>query len=193
MSGLPSRIPQQYPLAIKEIILGWLQDFFQHHPQFPFDPGNERDSAIKIHDKHAFNFESVGDKPAIVLDRKQLRWMNASIDQNLGSFGLRAAQAYMDLIGGTVILHCLSKQGLVAEELGHIVFFGLEAFRTELRKRGLWDINTVGIGEESILVANAGPELVSIPVIASVKLQGKWLRRRASTQQLESFKVSEEP
>lgn len=191
MSQAPARIPQQYPLAVKEITLGWLQDFFKDHPQYPFDIGNERDTAIKIHDKHAFNFESVGDKPAIVLDRKQLRWFNASIDQNLGHFGLRAAQAHADLVTGTVILHCLSKEGLVAEELGHIVFFGVEAFRSELRKRGLWDIKTVGIGEESILVAKAGTELVSIPVVASVYLQAKWLRRQAGTQIAEGFAVKE--
>ena len=191
MSALPSRVPQQFPLAVKEIILGWLQEFFTNHPEFPYEVGNQRDTGIKIHDKHAFNFESVGDKPAIVMDRKQLRWANTSIDQNLGAFGLRAAQAYMDLVGGTVILHCLSKEGLVAEELGHTVFFGLEAFRSELRKRGLWDVKTVGIGEESILVAKAGTELVSIPVVVSVQLQAKWLRRRASTQVAEDFAVKE--
>ena len=51
----------------------------------------------------------------------------------------------------------------------------------ELRKRGLWDIKTVGIGEETIIAPAAGTEIVSVPVITTVFVQGKWARRRAST------------
>jgi len=189
MTGQPSRVPQTYPLAVKEIILGWLQEYFTNHPQFAYDPGNERDTKIKLHDKHAFNLESVGDRPAVVLDRKQLRWVNASVDKNFGHFGLSAAKTYMDLVTGGAILHCVSKEGLVAEDLAHTVFFSLEVFRNELRKRGLWDLQTVSIGEESILVSKASTEIVSVPVVVQVYVQGKWLRRRASTQQLEEFAV----
>ena len=185
----PEAVPQQYPLAIKEIVLGWLQDFFANSPDFPYDAHNERDTGLKIHDKHAFNLESVGDKPAIVLDRKQLRWARSSIDQNLGSFGLTATQRHMDLVSGSVVLHCLSKEGLVAEELAFAVFYALEIFRGELRKRGLWDIQTVSLGEESVLVSKAGTELISIPVVAQVYLQSKWVRRRASTQLVETVSV----
>lgn len=192
MAGSPQNVPENYPLAVKEIILGFLQEFFTDHPKYPFRDGQERDSGIKIHDKHAFNFESVGDKPALVIDRKQLRFAGASIDKNLGQFNLSGSRFHMDLINGTAIVHCLCKEGVVAEELAHIVFFALESFRAELRKRGLWDCEAVAIGEESILVAPEGTALVSVPVILNVRLVGKWVIRRASTQRFDDVRVTQQ-
>ena len=175
------QIPEIYTLAVKRILLAWLQEFFGGRADFPYVLGDPLNTGIKIHDKHAFNLQTVGDTPAVVLDRKPMRWARSSIDQNLGDFRLRAAQAKMDLLTGQVIFHCLSKEGLVAEQVAHTVFFGLSVFDSEIRKMGLWDLKIVGIGEESILELAAGTELVSVPVTCTAYHQSKWVRRRIAT------------
>lgn len=176
------QLPEIYTLAVKRILLSWMQEFFAGRADFPYILGDEVRTGIKIHDKHAFNLQSVGDTPAVVLDRKPMRWANSGIDQNLGDFRLRAAQVQMDLLTGQVIFHCLSKEGLVAEQVAHTVFFGLSVFTTEIRKRGLWDLKIVGVGEESILEVAAGTELVSVPVSCTAYHQGKWVRRRIGSK-----------
>jgi len=181
MTKMP-QMPEIYTLAVKRVLLSWLQEFFAGRADFPFILGDERSTGVKIHDKHAFNMETVGNAPAVVLDRKPMRWARSSIDQNLGDFRLRAAQAKMDLLSGQVIFHCLCKEGLVAEQVAHIVFFGLSIFDSEIRKRGLWDLKIAGVGEESILELAAGTELVSVPVSCTAYLQGKWVRRQIGTK-----------
>lgn len=184
--------PEIYTVAVKRIILGWLQDFFSKRADYTYKPGDERDTNISIKDKHAFNMSSVLDKPALVLDRKQLRWERTSINKNAGYFGLRAAQGFMDLLTTSVVVHCMSTEGLVAETLAHIVGFGVESFKSEIRKLGIWDVTSVAIGEESIIVSKAGPEISSVPVILNVFIQGTWLRRRASTQLVEGVNVTQD-
>ena len=183
------QIPEIYTLSVKRILLSWLQQFFAGRADFPFVVGDDMATGIRIHDKHAFNLKSVSDIPTIALDRKPLRWMRTSIDQNLGDFRLRAAQAKIDLLSGAVIFHCLAKEGLVAEQVAHTVFFGLSAFDLEIRKMGMWDLKIAGIGEESILEVAAGHELVSVPVTCAVYYQGKWVRRRISSTPANDIKV----
>jgi hypothetical protein len=180
------QLPEIYTLAVKRILLAWLQTFFAGRADFPFVIGDPMNTGIRIRDKHSFNLKTVSDIPAIALDRKPMRWVRSSIDQNLGDFRLRAAQAKMDLLTGQVIFHCLAKEGLVAEQVAHTVFFGLSAFDSEVRKMGLWDLRIVGIGEESILEVTAGHELVSVPVSITVYHQGKWVRRRVASKTADS-------
>lgn len=182
-------IPESYTLAAKRILAAFLQEFFQNREDYPYIHGDELRTAINIHDKHAFNLEAVGDKPALVIDRKQFRWLNTSIDKNLGSFGLTAAQLKMDLVQGTIICHCLARKGLVAEALAHIVFFGIESMRQVIRRMGVWEVAPVGVGEESIIVTGPDTEITSVPVIINVTMQGKWLTRNASSRLVEDTKV----
>lgn len=186
-------VPEIYSLAVKRILLNWLQEFFAGRADFNYKFGDDRDTGIRIVDKHSFNLASVTDKPAIVLDRKQLRRMNASLDNNFGMYGLRAAQAFSDLQQCGIVLHCMCKEGLVAENLAHIVYFGVESFRRDLRRRGLWDVTATAVGEESIIVSKAGTEIVSVPVALNVFLSATWLRRRASTQLVQDVELVQNP
>lgn len=174
--------PEIYTLAVKRILLSWAQEFFAGRADFPFILGDDTATRIKIHDKHAFNLQTVGNKPAVVLDRKPMRWARSSIDQNLAESRLQAAQAKMDLLSGQIIFHCLSKEGLVAEQVAHTVFFGMSVFDSEIRKRGMWDLKIAGLGEESTLELAAGTELVSVPVSCTAYILGKWVRRQIGTK-----------
>jgi hypothetical protein len=173
----------QYTLFVKRAFAGWLKEFFSNRSDFTYIPRNERDTGIMIMDKHAFNLEKVASKPALIIHRKQFNWMRTSIDQSLHTSTLTGTTRKMDLLQGSVIIHCLNQEGLVAEELAHIVFFGLEAFKSSLRKLGLWELQTLGIGEESVLVdSKSQTEIVSVPVIVRAFIQAKWLEQDAGTQ-----------
>lgn len=190
-----STVSDKYTIFVKRIFVGWLKEFFSNRSDYPYIARNDRDTGIMITDKHSFNLSKVAGKSALVVDRKQFNWMRTSIDQNLHTIGLNATTRKMDLLQGTVIVHCLNKEGLVAEDLSHIVFFGLESFKTEIRKMGLWELNTLGVGEESVLVdSKSQTEIVSVPVIVRAFVQAKWLERAASTQLVEDIIViPEEP
>jgi len=186
-------VTDQYTISVKRVFVGWLKEFFSMRSDYPFLQGNERDTGIMITDKRAFNLEKVGSRPALVVDRKQFNWMRTSVDQNLHTIGLNATTRKTDLLQGTVIIHCLNKEGLVAEDLSHIVFFGLESFKTEIRKMGLWELNTLGVGEESVLVdSGSQTEIVSVPVIVRAFVQAKWLESKASTRLVEDIIVTPE-
>lgn len=187
------QLPEIYTLSVKRILLAWAQTFFAGRADFPFVLGDELQTGIRIRDKHAFNLKTVSDIPSIALDRKPMRWVRSSIDQNLGDNRLGAAQAKMDLLTGQVVFHCLAKEGLVAEQVAHTLFFGLSVFDQQIRKMGMWDLRIIGIGEESILEVAAGHELVSVPVTLTVYYQGKWVRRRAGTHLADDITAQVDP
>lgn len=180
----------QHIIFVKRVFVGWLKSFFSARTDYTYLGPNKRDTGIMITDKHGFNLDTVGSRPALVVDRKQFNWMRTSIDQNLHTIGLNATTRKADLLQGTVVIHCLNKEGLVAEDLAHIVFFGLEAFKSEVRKMGLWELNTLGVGEESVLVdSGSQTEIVSVPVIVRAFVMAKWLERAASTRLVEDINV----
>jgi len=78
---------------------------------------------------------------------------------------------YTDLLRGTITFNCLAKEGIVAENLAHILFAGLTGHRDQFRKNGIHQLMNINIGEESILKSDSGIELTAIPVYIQFETQ----------------------
>jgi hypothetical protein len=67
-------------------------------------------------------------------------------------------------VRGSLVINCLAKYGLQAEELANLVFFALSGNKQKFYKRGLHNITGLSLGEENILRSTSDIELTAVPV-----------------------------
>lgn len=168
-----------YTSAIKDQILLFLQDAFS---QADFYDGiNEYQwsedatlTKVMISDAYTENLAGVDKRPAIIVNRGSLRWMNTSIDQRELIDFRTGRERYKDLINAEMTVNCFSRNGLEAEKLAHLVFASLQFFAREIRKNGTFEINSLVIGPESLVQADSVTDLSVVPVAAGIYMQDNW-------------------
>jgi hypothetical protein len=152
---------------------------------YRWDP-DEGKTQIVIVDKHSFNLERVGTKPAIVASRGPILFLKTSGFQQLQSLDMRTdTRTYTDLARGGVILSCFSEAGLEAEDLAGFVLQSFQAFRHVLRKigrqgimvpnhLGFFKIEATNMGEEALVKSDSRPSLSVVPVAIQAHVQRRW-------------------
>ena len=153
-----------YSLQVKYIFLAFLQGFFADHPRYTWVLGNPALSDILILDKYSYNIKTAGKKPAIILSRGPMRWLNTSIGQRDTVDIISGAESYNDLLEGSISLNCISKEGMEAEELASIVFNIITAYKNKLCGAGLHKIGHISISEEQAIKIDAEPNVSAITV-----------------------------
>jgi hypothetical protein len=148
---------------IKRFFLSFLQAYFQQNVKYTWQ-ANSQTTSIIIADKFAMDLDLAHKKPALVLSRGSMRWLNTSIGQKYKIDLLSGNTEYTDLLASSVTINCMAKNGLVAEELALVVRNILTAEREQLRSNGLHKINSIGIGEERSLSTSSEHELTVVPV-----------------------------
>ena len=181
------RLPRGHEI-IKNMALEACQLLFSE-PDNPmgyvWDP-EESKTEIVIQDKHSFNIDRVGTKPAIVASRGPILFMKTSGFQQLQSLDMRTdTRTYTDLARGGVILSCFSEAGLEAEDLAGFVLDSFQAFRHVLRKigrqgimvpnhLGFFKIEATNMGEEALVKSDSRPGLSVVPVAIQAHVQRRW-------------------
>jgi hypothetical protein len=78
---------------------------------------------------------------------------------------------YTDLIRGSITFNCIAQNGLVAEDMAHILFANLTGCRDQFRKNGIYQINNINIGEETLLKTDSSIEVIAVPIYVQFETQ----------------------
>lgn len=163
----------------KDIILKFLQDFFST-PDL-YDGKNDylwsldsEQSQILIADSYTEDLERPDMRPAVILRRGTVRWMNSSLDQMRNLEYRTGAKTHTDLLHADMTAECLSRNGLESELLADIVFQGLQFFAQAIRGRGAFDIDSIAIGSETLIQSDSQQELTAVPVGMRLLFQKTW-------------------
>ena len=132
---------------------------------------------IQISDLHAVNLVNPDQRPKIVGVRGPLSWQGLGLGG--GSVEMREMttgdRVFNDLLTGSVAFNCISREGIEAEQIAHMVFNSFKFFRPVLQKYGYFSIKSLNIGAES-LVEQAGSEdkTTLVPVYVTALIQDRW-------------------
>ena len=136
---------------------------------------NQEDTQIFIADSWTENMERTEPRPALIVTRGDVRWMNSSIDQFQQQSFATGARTYMDLIAGDITINCFSRNGLQSELLSTIVFSAVQFFAKDIRERTrLFEVNTVTIGRESLVQSDSKEDLFVVPVGIGLYWHDRW-------------------
>jgi len=163
----------------KDIILQFLQDMFSQEDlydgknDYTWSPDPEL-SKILIADAYTEDLETEEMRPAIVLRRGPIRWMQGSIDQRSFVDFRTGAKRFQDVLALDLTAECLSRNGLEAELLADIVFQGIQMFAGAIRKRGAFEVDSVAIGPETLIQGDSQQDLSAVPVGIRLLMQKRW-------------------
>jgi hypothetical protein len=163
----------------KDIILQFLQDLFSQTDLYDgkndyiWSPDPEQ-SKILIADAYTEDLETAEMRPAIVLRRGPIRWMQSNIDQKAHVNFRTGQETYQDVASLDLTAECLSRNGLESELLADIVFQGTQMFAKTIRARGAFEVDSVVIGPETLIQSDSQQELSAVPVGIRLLLQRRW-------------------
>jgi len=174
----------------KEIILRFLQDLFFQMPQgqfrlVPGGPGkldytiDEAESELIVTDQGAWNTDTVGTRPVVIVSRGRLAYGGTSLDQLQGLSFRTGVKKHTDLITGSFVINCMAPNGYEAETIAMIVAAGSNRLRVLLQRAGFFEIGKmVQVGEESppgsLLSGDSTEDWKNVPVILPFYYQDWW-------------------
>lgn len=157
---------------VKDLTIQALRGFFAQQSEFQW-VADENDTKIIIADKYSIKREDVEKKPIISIQRGVLRWKGRHIGQFVSSDS-RTTDNYMDVATGNIIILCVSRQGLEAEELAQFVFHFFTRYGDILRKKGFYNIEAVGLGEERVAKSSSDIDISIVPVTINAEIVDTW-------------------
>jgi hypothetical protein len=178
----------------KRTTLEFLQVIFnQRAPEsFHYDEDDQQ-SRIIIADVHAVDLKTVGSRPAIVAVRGPLSWTGTG----LGGSSLEKRDVatgkytFNDLLTGSQAISCISREGVEAEQIAHIVFNSLKWFQPVLRKYGFFSVKSLNIGAEQLIeTEGADDKTYLVPVYLTAQIQDRWALDTTAERNLQKI-VSE--
>jgi hypothetical protein len=189
--GTGERIPNA-AIFLKRTALEFLQVLFsQRAPgSFHYDEDDTK-SEIIIADMHAVDLTAVASRPAIIAARGPLDWRGT----HLGAVEHRDIPTgdyiFKELLAGSVALTCISREGIEAEQIGHIVFNSFKYFRPVLQKYGFFQIKSLNIGAET-LIEQEGPDdkTTAVPIYVSALIEDRWSLSDKAARKLEQIIVT---
>jgi len=96
------------------------------------------------------------------------------------------------LLNGTVALSCISREGIEAEQIAHLVFNSFKMFRPVLQKYGFFSIKSLNIGAETLVEQEGADDRTTIvPVYISASIQDRWIMEDSQAQQLKQIIISQ--
>lgn len=146
----------------------------------------EEKSQITIVDKYSFNLAKVATTPAIVSNRGPQQWSRTSGFRQMQSMDMRTdRRTYTDLVAGSAVLSCFSREGAEAEAIAGYLFESFQALRDVLRKLasrgimrpshlGLFRIEAAQMGEEALVRSDSRPNISVVPIAIQARVQRRW-------------------
>ena len=116
-------------------------------------------------------------KPAIVVQRGAVRFMGKGgiggrADRNVRN----AAQTYMDIMGGSVLIRCIEKNVAIADAMAQEVFNLFGMLRQFTKDMGFFSIDytTLTLGEPVNLTGSIRPGECAVPISFNCAAQVRW-------------------
>ena len=185
-----ARIPNA-AVFLKRTALEFLQIVFSQRAigSFHYDM-DDTVSEILIADVHAVDLQTVGVRPTIIGVRGPLSVQPASIgsveSRNLSTGGY----TFNDLLTGSVAFSCISREGIEAEQLGHLVFNSFKVFRPVLQKYGFFTIKSLSIGAETLVEQEGANDLTTVvPIYITAQIQDRWVLESSVEKQLKKVVI----
>lgn len=151
---------------------------------------DENITEIQISDQHVTDLEAYHTRPAIVGVRGPLSWQGMGLGGGAfeGQNRLTGKQTFNDLLTGSMAFSCISREGIEAENLAHLVFNSFKFFRPILQKYGFFTIKSLNIGGESLIVTDGvHDDLYIVPVYITAQIQDRWTLDDTAARQLEQI------
>lgn len=165
-------------IFLKRTTIEFLQILFSTREEgsFHYDSDDTK-TEIQISDQHTVDLTGVHVRPAIVGVRGPLTWSGMGLGGGAVETVDRPTRktVFNDLLTGSMAFNCLSREGTEAEQIAHLVFNSFKFFRPVLQKIGFFDIKSLNIGGESLIVSNGDhDDLYSVPVYVTASIQDRW-------------------
>lgn len=158
---------------LKRTGLEFLQAIFSSRSDYKYDP-DDSVTGIQIADSHAVDLSSLNVRPAIVAVRGPMSWRNLGLGGGaVESRNMRTGSyTFKDLLTGSLSFNVLSREGIEAEQIAHVVFNSFKFFRPELQRYGFFSIEALSMGGETLIEqegTNDETHAVSISMTATVE------------------------
>jgi hypothetical protein len=181
-------------IFLRRTLLEFLQILFAQRDKgsFHYDPDNTA-TELQICDLHAVDLDAISVRPAIIAVRGPLGWQDAG---GLGGSAVEGRNmrsgdtTFSTLLTGSVAFSCISREGVEAEQLGHIVFNSLKFFRPVLQQYGLFTIKSLNIGAESLIeTEGANDKTTLVPVYVTALVQDRWVLSDTAARKLQQIVI----
>jgi hypothetical protein len=99
---------------------------------------------------------------------------------------------FTDLLTGSVAFSIISREGIEAEQIAHIVFNSFKFFRTVLAKYGFFTIKSLNMGASSLVVQEGdNDDLNLIPVYIQADVQDRWVLSDDAAKKLKKIVIEQ--
>jgi hypothetical protein len=177
---------------LKRTALEFLQIIFSSRApgSYRYDPTDDTKTEIQISDVHSVDPTAFGVRPHIVAVRGPLSWQGLGLGG--GSVERRnmptGSTTFNDLLTGSVAFTCISREGIEAERIGHLVFSSFKVFRPVLQKSGFFTIKSLNIGAESLIEQEGSDDKTTVvPVYVTAQVQDRWHLEDTARRTLEKI------
>jgi hypothetical protein len=179
---MPSPLcPDQEPLYVAtKLYLRFLQGLFGSLPEgtYRYDSVVEQ-SEINITDQAPVHMESLGRVPAIVTLRSPAQSADLGADHMQEQF-MDGSRKHADLIRCTMTMNCIARNGVEAQRIAYLCFWGIKRFRRELMRNTI--IHNAGLGLSisaetspgALVAGDTEPGPVMVTVQSPFFIQERW-------------------
>jgi hypothetical protein len=99
---------------------------------------------------------------------------------------------FTDMLTGSVAFSIISREGIEAEMISHIVFNSFKFFRPVLMKYGFFSIKSLNLGASSLVVQEGeNDDLHLIPVYVQADIQDRWTLKDQDAKKLKKIVVEQ--
>jgi len=166
-------------IFFKRTGLEFLQAIFSVRPEnsYRYDADDTR-TEIQISDLHAVNLDAVNVRPTIVAVRGPVSWQGMGIGGGaVAGRDMRTGNhQFADLLTGSVAFSCISREGIEAEQIAHLVFNSFKFFRPVLQQYGFFTVKSLNIGAESLVEQEGSDDKTTIvPVYITAMAPDRWI------------------
>lgn len=184
------RIPNS-AIFLKRTALEFLQILFGARApgSLHYDPDDTK-TDIQIADVNAADLDAINHRPAIIAIRGPLSWQGLGLGNNAIEkvHMYEGGVTYNDLLTGTLSLACISREGIEAENIAHLVFNSFKFFSPTLRQQGFFTIKSLNIGAETLVEQEgSSDETYIIPIYVTAQIQERWSLSKDVARALEGI------
>jgi len=179
-------------IFLKRTALEFLQILFSERApgSFHFDHDDTKTEII-ISDLHAVDLKMAGMRPSIVAVRGPLSWQGPGLGNVLNRDIPTGSYTFKELLTGSLALSCISREGIEAEQIAHLVFNSFKYFRPVLQKYGFFQIKSLSIGGESLVEIDGSSDMmVVVPITISAMIEDQWTLEETAVKQLRQIIIS---
>ena len=151
---------------------------------------------IVLMDKGPVGHEILELRPAIITQRTEFVWQGIALDQRqVGPEPATGDRQHADMVSGSMILHCLAKDGVMANRVASLTIFAINKFRRDLTRLGNFHQVLPGLRASQEQPASSGLvdsgdadfDFVEVQVVSPLHMRDEWLISTLDQDVLESI------